>query len=440
MSDTNKHPELVRTLGLGALIVYGVGDMLGSGIYALVGKIAGTMGHATWLAFTASMIAASLTALSYASLGSRYPKAGGAAYVSHRAFARPFLSYVVGLAVLASGLTSMATQANAFAGYFTGLVEGSAPWIVMLGFVGLLTVVNVLGMRESSWLNAICTFVEVSGLLIVIAVGLKAWGGVDLLQGPQTETGTAPLSLSLALQGGALAFYAFVGFEDMINVSEEAKNPRRDFPIAVVVAMAVTATLYIAVSITAVSVLSPAALNASKQPLVDVVRAAEPRFPVAVFSGIALFAIANTALLNYMMGARLVYGMARERLVPAWLGALHPTRRTPHRAILALMTLVIGLMFAGNIRELASATSALLQCVFVVVNASLLVLRHRPGEPQGSFELPRVIPALGIVVSLAMLAYTDRKALAIAAIVLVLIAVLYRVVRPPAEAIERQQG
>ncbi len=411
-------------MGLWALVIYGVGDMLGSGIYALIGKAAGVMGNAIWLAFALSMVAALLTGLSYASLGSRYPRAAGAAFVTQRAFGWPFLSYVVGLAVMVSGLTSFGTQTRAFTGYFTGMLPDISPWPVMLGFIAVLTLINFWGMRESTWLNILCTVVEVGGLVIVVAVGCRYWGGVDYLETPQ------PIQPTLVLTGAVLTFYSFIGFEDMLNVAEEVKNPQRNFPVAVVLALVIVTVIYFAVSITAVSVVPHAELAASKQPLVDVVVRAAPGFPPVVFSFIALFAITNTALLNYIMGSRIVYGMARQGLLPAGLGAVHPRRRTPHRAIGVLMLIVVGLVSAGDISALAAATSALLLCVFVVINAALIVLQRRPNELPGFFEVPVVVPLGGIVVCLALLSQVKGRAFTIAAILLAGIAALYFLKRP----------
>ena len=418
-------PTLARTLGLAALVVYGVGDMLGSGIYALIGKVAGTMGNAMWLAFLASMVAAVLTALSYASLGSRYPRAAGAAYVAHRAFRRPFVSYVVGLAVMASGLTSMGVQSRAFSEYFSGLVPGIPAPVLILGFIGMLTAVNFWGIRESAWLNAVCTTVEVSGLLIVIAVGMRYWGSVNYFETPSAGASPTPLGLPLVLQGAVLTFYAFIGFEDMINVAEEVKDPRRTFPRAVVLAMCCVTLLYIAVSLTAISVVPHAELFASKQPLVDVVGQAAPGFPPMLFSAICLFAITNTALLNYVMGSRLAYGMAQQGLLPRYLGAVHPRRRTPHLAILTLMVIVCVLGLAFDMRWLAKGTSVLLLSVFVIINAGLIVLQRRPGEPKGAFEVPWVVPAGGLLVCGALLLHAKRQELGLALAILDLILLLY---------------
>lgn len=434
----NKTPEqmpetaLLPTMGLAALVIYGVGDMLGSGIYALIGKAAGVMGNTIWLGFLVSMAAALLTGLSYASLGSRYPRAAGAAYVTQRAFRRSFLSYVIGLAVVASGLTSFATQCRAFAGYFEGLLGVNiAPEATILVFITVLSFINFWGMREATWLNVVCTTIEIAGLAIVVLVGLRFWGGINYLETPLTATGAAEaLGVPLILQGAVLTFYSFVGFEDMINVVEEVKEPRRVFPRAVVLALAITTVIYIAVSITAVSVLPHAELATSEQPLVDVVRRAAPWFPPIVFSFISLFAITNTALLNYIMGSRMVYGMARQGLVPRALGRVHPVRHTPHVAVLALMAVVIVLAFVGDISSLARATSVLLLCVFIVVNGALIVLKMRPSEPRGALEIPMLAPLGGILVCAALLAHATADALRIAIWLLLGIAVLYAVMRP----------
>lgn len=423
-------PTLERRIGLLALAVYGIGDMLGSGIYALVGKVAGVMGTAVFLAFLGSFVAALLTALSYASLGSRYPRAAGGSYIAGRAFGRPLLSYVLGLAMVASGLTSMATQARAFSGYLLGLA-GITPSVpstgaVILGFLAVLTAVNLRGIRESVALNVVCTVVEVAGLLLVVAVCLPHWGTVSYLEPPPGAT----LGPSLLLQGSVLTFYAFIGFEDMLNVTEEVKDPQRTFPVAVMIAVLVAAAVYTAVALSVVSVVAPGELAASGQPLVDVVRRAAPWFPPAAFSAIALFAITNTALLNYVMGSRLVYGLSTQELLPRALGRIHPTWHTPHVAILSLLAIVAVLALVGDIAQLASATSVLLLGSFAVLNVALIVLRRRPGEPRGSFEVPAIVPAGGAAVCMALLTQARPAALLIAGALVAGIVVLYAAVRP----------
>lgn len=424
------HATLIQHMGLWTLVLYGIGDMLGSGIYALIGKAAGMLGSALWLAFAVSMVAALLTALSYASLGSRYPRAAGAAYVTHRAFGRQFLSYLVGLAVMASGLTSMGTQSRAFSEYFSALVPGVPLPALVVGFILVLTLVNFWGIRESTWLNIICTCVEVSGLLIVIVLGLRYWGGASLLDVPPVGSLPGVLGPTLVLQGAVLTFYSFVGFEDMINVVEEVKDPQRTFPRAIVIAMIAVTVIYLAVSVSAVSVLPWQELAVSKQPLVEVVTRACPGFPPVVFSLIALFAITNTALLNYIMGSRLAYGMARQGLLPRFLGTVHATRRTPHLAILCLMGIVLVLALGFDIKPLAKATSVLLMACFVLINGALLVLQRRKSEPKGFFEIPAFVPAGGMLVSLVLLCHAKPAELMLAGYILVGIVALYFIVRP----------
>jgi len=423
---TDASPLLARSLGLWSLAIFGVGDMLGTGIYALVGKAAGIMGNAVWLAFVASMVAALLTGCSYACLGSRYPRAAGAAYVTHRAFGRPLLSYVIGLAVTASGLTSMATASRAFSGYLAPAVGSIPHEVIVIAFIVLLTVINFWGMRESTWVNAVCTAVEVGGLVFVVAVGLRYWGGVDYLETP-TPHG---LGLALVLQGAVLTFYAFIGFEDLLNVAEEVHDVRRNLPKALMIAMVWVTIIYIAVSITAVSVVPWRELARSSGPLVEVVHRAAPWCPPAVFTAVSLFAITNTALLNYIMGSRLIYGLARHGFLPKPLGRVHRTRRTPHIAILVLMIVVLVLALSGDISALAKATAVLLLLVFIIVNAALIVLRFRPDEPQGAFEVPAVVPLGGIVVCGLLVAHAQWKELFISACLLTAIVVLYLIVRP----------
>lgn len=430
--DPGGGPTLARHIGLFFLIVYGVGDIVGSGIYGTIGVAAGAMGNALWLAFLAAMVAAMLTGLTYASISSRYPRAAGAAYVTQRAFRSPLLAYLVGLAVMASGLTSMATASNVFAQNLGHLLGGIPSWLLILGFLGLLTAINLWGIRESMWANLLCTAIEVGGLIFIIAIGARYWGSVNYLETPPAPAGTGGLGLSMLLSGAVLTFYSFVGFEDMINVAEEVKQPERTLPWGLVIAVAIATLLYLAVSVTAVSVVPAARLSHPEfgAPLAQITQRAAPWLSPWVFSAITLFAVANTALLNYVMGSRLVYGMARQGLLPRFLGAVHPARRTPHRAILTLLVVALALALTGNIATLARATALLLLSVFAIINLALCVLKARRDEPAGRFEIPRILPACGILVCGVMIAHAKRGELTIAGILLAAILVLYALWRP----------
>ena len=447
-------PQLLRTMGLFSLVVYGVGDMVGSGIYGTVGDAAAQMGNAVWLAFGVSMLAAVLTGLSYASIASRYPRAAGAAYVTQRAYRFAFLSYLIGLMVTASGLTSMATQTNVFARTVLGLVSAepavamnSWPWyVVALTFLGVLTLINFWGMRQSMWTNLLCTIVEVGGLLFIIAVGARFWGSVNYFETPSATFDADGrmldhgLGLGMLMAGSVLTFFSFIGFEDMLNVAEEVKEPRRTMPRGIVLALLVATLLYIGVAVTTVSVVHHQDFRqVDLSPLARVTLGAAPWLPARTFDFVTLFAVSNTMLINYIMGSRLLYGMARQGLLPAILGRVHRARHTPHVAILVLLAAVLVLAVSGGadaVKQLADATALLLLCSFIVVNASLIALKLRRGEPAGDFEVPILIPALGIFVNLTMIvarvasAEAGVRALAIAGVIVACISALYFVIRP----------
>jgi basic amino acid/polyamine antiporter, APA family len=399
-----QEPKLQRSIGPVQMALYGLGSMLGAGIYGLIGKAAGIAGNAVWLAFIVALVAALLTALSYASLGSRHPRAAGAAYVTGRAYGFPLLSFMVGLALVCSGLTSIATQSQVFAANVAalfGLQHIPVSWLA-LGFLLILTGIVFRGIRESMWVNVICTLVEAGGLILVVAVGASYWGSVDYLATPAAIGGDP--AVLLIMQGAVLAFFAFIGFEDMYNVAEEVREPERNLPLGLILAMAAAAILYIAVAVTAVSVVPWQELAEAPGPITEVVTRAAPSISPIVFTAITLFAVANTALVNYITSSRLIYGMARQGLLPATLGKVHAGRRTPHLAIAALFLVLAPLAFLGTIAELAAATVLLLLLVFMVVNGALFILKGRKGEKPGRFEIPRFVPALGAFVCFVLIA------------------------------------
>ncbi len=428
-------PKLNRRIGLFALVIYGVGDILGAGIYALIGKAAGEMGNGIWMAFLASMVAAGLTGLSYASLGSRYPRAGGASFFTHRAFKNNFLAYVIGLAALSSGVTSMAAGSRAFAGYFTILVSSVPIDLVVIGFCLVIAGVVIRGIRESIWMNMLCTGIELGGLLLVIAVGAKFVGSVDYTSTVSLGNPAGDLSVALILSGAVLTFYSFVGYEDIINVSEEVKNPESTIPKGILLSVLIASIIYVAVSLVAVSVIPAAELAASSAPLVDVVKRAAPWFPPIAFAFIAMFAVANTALLNFIMGSRLIYGMANQGLMPKVLGKLN-RRHTPYVSSVAVLGFMLILALTGNIASLARATSVLLLICFMTVNLALIALKWRKDEPQGRFEIPYAIPVLGALVCALMLSYAKIEEVKVAGAILMVIVILYFLIRPNTAAIK----
>lgn len=406
--------------------------MLGAGIYALIGKAAGAVGNAVWLSFIVALVAALLTALSYASLGSRYPVAGGAAYVVDRAFGFPILSFTVGLALVCSALTSVATQSQVFGEVLiqlTGLARLPV-WSVAVGFIAILGAIVFRGIRESMWVNVACTLVEAGGLLLVIAVGFGSWGNVDYFHSP---AGSALDFGLLVVQGASLTFFAFIGFEDTINVAEECRDPARTIPIGLVLATTIAAVLYMGVAVSAVSVVPSGELAAAASPLTEVVSRAAPMIPAVLLTTITLFAVANTALVNYITASRQIYGMAKQGLLPLRLSHVHRRTQTPHIAIVVIAIVLVPLALAGSIADLASATVLLLLTVFTIVNGALVVLKHRRSETPGRFEIPIAIPIGGACVCATLVIVRvsagDWYAPAIAGGLLVLIIASYAVLR-----------
>jgi amino acid transporter len=279
-------------------------------------------------------------------------------------------------------------------------VEEAPVTLLAVGFLALLGGVVLRGIRECMWLNVLCTTVEALGLVLVIGAGVSYWGSADLLETPPTGGGGGVDGLTAVFmtQAAVLTFFSFIGLEDMLNVSEEVKRPERTVPLALILAMLAATLIYMAVAVTAVSVVPWRELAASPGPLTEVMARAAPAFPEIAFVEITIFAVANTALLNWVMASRLAYGMAQQGLLPSPLGRVHARTRTPHVAIAVLFAIVTALALAGDITALASATILLLLVVFATVNIALVILLRREPDRPGTFRVPapsrsRVPPA-----------------------------------------------
>lgn len=389
--------------------------MLGAGIYTLIGRASEDLGNAVWVSFLIAMFAALLTGLSYACVGSRYPKAGGASFVTQVAFKRSWLSYMVGIAVMMSGLTSMGTGSQAIAENLAKAMQVDLNIkLTAIALVALIGVIIFRGIRESMWINMLCTFIEAAGLLFIIAVGAKYWGSVDYLEvaNPTSSSGISTgLTAALAMQGAVLLFFSFIGFEDILNVSEEVKDPKKAIPFGLISAMVMATLIYIAVSITAVSVIPWQDLVQSKTPLMDVAHKAAPWFSGIdkIYIVITIFAVSNTALLNYLMGSRLLYGMSHQKLMPAPFRKIHPKRHTPHVAIVFLFLIVTLLILSGDVKVLATSTVLLLLTVFSIVNLALVKLKLQKVDTDGGFDVPMFVPILGALVCLTMIGVSLHK-------------------------------
>jgi amino acid transporter len=387
-----------------------IGDVLGAGIYALVGEVAGRVGGAIWAAFLLALVLALFTACAYAELVTKYPLAGGAAIYVNKAWRRPFLTFLVCFAVMSSGLTSASTLARAFGGRYLSAFIDAPGTLVGLLFITAVAVINFRGISESVRLNIALTSIELTGLVLVVVAGVAAiiHGGADIDTGRVFEFKEGE-SVLFALMGGAgLAFFALIGFEDSVNMAEETRDPARDYPWALFGGLAVAGLIYLVITAVASSVVPTDRLIGSDGPLLEVVRTDPLNLPTKLFSAIALCALANGALINMIMASRIVYGMARERIFPAGLGAVHGTRRTPFVAIIATTAIAMMLIVSGDLGALADTTVLLLLLVFSAVNAAVLVLR-RDQVDHAHFRAPTFVPVIGAGVSVALMTTKDAE-------------------------------
>ena len=388
-------PALRRAIGPKLLLFLVIGDMLGTGIYALTGDVAGVVGGAAWLGFGLAFVVAMFTATSYLELVGKYPRAAGAALYTQRAFRSDFLTFLVAFAVMCSGLTSVAAASRTFAGYSAEFLPLPA-LVVALAFVVVLAAINFRGVAESVKLNVVLTCIEFSGLLIILIIGAVALANGTGNPGNAFSFNEGGEPLALVVNGATLAFFAIIGFEDSINMVEETVDPRRNFPRAFFIGISITGIVYMLVAFVTTALVPIDILAASNQDLLEVVRIGAPWFPFVLFSLIAMCAVANTSLINLMMASRLLYGMSRERVLPATLGTVHAKFHTPWVAIIFTTVLAIGLACWGGVRTLGGTTALLLLCVFTLVNVAVLVLRARPVE-HDHFRAPTLCPVLGII-------------------------------------------
>jgi APA family basic amino acid/polyamine antiporter len=408
MCPTATTPEptpLRRAIGRRMLLVFVVGDILGAGIYALVGQVGAKTGGAIWAAFMAALLLASLTAASYVELAAKYPQAAGAALYVNKAFKRPFLTFMVAFAVTASGVASAATLARAFAGDYLEQFIDVPTLVAAIVFLLVLGAINLRGIEISVKLNLGLTAVEVTGLLLIVAIGVVALaqGHGDLGRNLEFRHDR---SVPLAIVGGAaLAFYALIGFEDSVNVAEEVKDPPRAYPLALFGGLAVAGLIYLLVTLTASMVVDTPRLTASSGPLLEVVREGPLGIPLKLFSFIALLAVSNGALINLIMASRLVYGMAEQRLVPGQFERVLRGRQTPYVAIAFTTLLAIALAATGDLGALADTTVFLLLLVFAIVNVTVLVLRRDPVARE-HFRTPTALPVLGAAATLFLFVHS----------------------------------
>jgi len=402
VSIKSSPPALRRTLGFWLLLFYGIGIIVGAGIYVLVGAVAAQAGMATPLAFIVAGVLAALTGLSYAELVTRLPEASGAVAYVHAAARHPALAWVVGLAVVLVALTSGASIARGSAGYIQRFID-VPDWLPGAVLVILFTFIACLRVELGALLAALFGALEVGGLVFAMALGIDALGAAPARAGELVPHGGAEWRGLAA--GAFLAFFAFMGFETLANMAEETRDVTRTLPRAIVAAIAVAAVLYGLVALIAVLAVPLDTLAGSTAPLCLLLdRAGVPCG--RGFAAVALVALSNGIIVELMLVARLVYGMAKRGLVPGWLGAVNARTRVPARATLLGGGVMLLLVVAFPFEALAGATSAITLAIFAAVNLSLAVLKlrdRRQGAARPPVDVPMAVPIAGALACAGLL-------------------------------------
>jgi basic amino acid/polyamine antiporter, APA family len=412
---------LKPVLGPVQLIFYSVGVIVGAGVYSVIGSAAGLAHQSLWLSFLVGAGVAMLTAFSYAEMATSFPVAGAEYVYIRKAWPRAdWLAFSVGSVILLGGAATSATVALAFGGYlriFVDMPAGAAA----LALLAVCTALNIWGLRESSWVNIAFTSIEVGGLLIVVAAGLLSEARPETL-----PAGAEPAVMAAA----ALLFFVYLGFEEIANLAEEARNPARDLPIALFVSMGVTTALYVMVAVAVVSMAPTAELAASEAPLAVAIERVWPQAG-NLLSAIALFATANTVLITLVATSRLTFSMGRDREIAGIFAKVLKSRQTPWVAAILTFAMAAILLPTGSVKILAEMSSFAALLAFLSVNVVLIVLRYRMSDHQRPFRVPLtigrmpVLPLAAIASILVLLVHFEWQIYAAGGIALALSALAF---------------
>ena len=406
MEEVKKKPKLKRRVSLFALTAYGVGNVLGAGIYALIGDVVGTTGNLSWLAFILASITGAFTGLSYAELSAMYPKSAAEFVYTEEAFKKRDLSFILGWIIIFSGIFSAATVALGFANYLSTLFGISSVFLTIIFAILLiiiLSIINFVGIKTSTRTNILFTLIEASGLIIIIIIGFFG------TEEPNYFTLPTGSSFTVIFSAVALIFFAYIGFEDIANIAEEVKEPHKNLPKAIIYSIIITTILYCFTAISIVSILDYSTIAASDAPLKDVAETILGPFGGILLSLIALFATANTVLIMLIVTSRMMYGMARDKALPKGLKKISPKHRTPILAILFTMVFTIIPVFLVDISIVADATVFGVLITFILVNISLIALRKSKPDMERPFKLKPnikwvpIIALLGAITCIGLL-------------------------------------
>lgn len=402
MSDPASPQRLKRSLTLWLAVLYGLGVTIGAGIYVLVGLAAGRSGMHAPLAFVLAALVMSFSAASFAELGTRMPvSASEAAYVE-KAFNRPWLSLTMGLLVVLTATISAATISVGSAGYIGVFVDLPARWIITLVVLSM-GLVACLSTRQSVMLAGIMTLVELGGLVLIIIAGVGAGSGV-VTRLPEIWPASGGIGVWVGLSGTTLiAVFAFIGFEHLVNVAEEMKNPSRTLPWALFLTLGLTAAVYALVVWVAVVAVPPDELATSSAPLALVFERLTG-MPLKTMSMIAIVATLNGVIVHIIMISRVLYGLASQGNLPRALAHLNPRTGTPLLATAVGISAILLLALAVPLSGLADLTARFTLVVFAIINITLIRIKSREAvAPLHIFISPRWVPVAGVVSSIGLL-------------------------------------
>jgi basic amino acid/polyamine antiporter, APA family len=409
-------PGLKQGVGLFQAVMYGTGLILGAGIYVLIGDVAGVAGNAMWISFIVAAIIATFTGLSYAELTSMLPKSAAEYMFVKNAFGNSMFAFVTGWLIIFVAVASAAAVAIGFSAYLVAFIPGLDPLVSSIALIIALTAINFVGIRESAWMSTVFTLVELAGLAAIIGAGMlmASPAGVDYFEMPPAVTSDT-LAAGAILGAAGLAFFAYFGFENLANIAEETRNPRKAIPVALMASIVITTVVYVLVAVSAIALVGWDELASTDAPITLAAEKAFGRTGAVLMSFIALFATTNTVLALLVAGSRIVFGMASDGALPALFSKVHQKRQTPFVAILSVMAGAVGIVAvsSGRIDAVASVAVFGIFIVYAFVNLSLIRLRYSRPEMDRPFRSPwrvgrfPVFAGLGAVTSVAMLTQFD---------------------------------
>lgn len=389
--------ELRRHMGLFHLTMYGVGLILGAGIYVLIGEAAGFAGNALWISFILGSIVALFAGLSFAELSSIFPKVAAEYVFVKNAFKNNFFAFIIGWLTAITAMITAATVALGFGGYLAQFVNLPITISALL-LIGVLSLVNFIGIKESSWANIVFTIIEAAGLILIIVIGFT------FVSPEQVNYFESPSGFSGIIIAFVLSFFAFIGFEAMSNVAEEVRNPKKTIPRAIFLSVVISSLIYVLLTFAVFRVINWEDLSSSAAPLAEVVKIGLGEQGQILLTGIALFAITNTVLITLIAGSRIMFGMARDKSFPNLLTRIHPKTKTPWVAIITIMIIALGFSLIGDIVIVANIAVFAVVITFAAVILSLIILRYTQPNIERGFKIPGnigkfpVLPALGLVI------------------------------------------